>query len=233
MPRRNLFLHITPYTKAKELGFKNYFTGRPCIHGHISTRNIHGGGCNECSRIKAEKLRKDNPDYQKKIDARHYKKHSEKLKQKSRDWRAENKEKVSESNKNRYYSDIESSRKRCRDLARKNSELRKEKSKEWRRKNKSKKREYDRRRIANKLMATPAWFEREMVKNVYEKAAIMGFEVDHVVPLKSKLVCGLHCWSNLQLLEREINMKKNNRHWPDMPNCNDKELTRIVREFYV
>jgi hypothetical protein len=42
-------------------------------------------------------------------------------------------------------------------------------------------------------------------------------EVDHVVPLKSKLVCGLHCEANLQIIKRSANRSKSNRRWPDMP----------------
>ena len=56
----------------------------------------------------------------------------------------------------------------------------------------------------------------ELIKIVYEKAGAMGFEVDHVVPLQSKVVCGLHVWSNLQLLSQIENGKKGNRFWPDM-----------------
>ena len=70
---------------------------------------------------------------------------------------------------------------------------------------------------ASKLQATPLWFEKEKIKVLYQKAKLWGFEVDHIVPLKSKNVCGLHCWSNLQLLDPMVNVTKGNRHWPDMP----------------
>lgn len=38
-----------------------------------------------------------------------------------------------------------------------------------------------------------------------------------LVPLHSKVVCGLHCEYNLQILEAKKNIGKGNRHWPDMP----------------
>lgn len=72
-------------------------------------------------------------------------------------------------------------------------------------------------RKASKLQATPPWFEPEIVKAVYLKARELGLEVDHVVPLQSRLVCGLHCWANLQVLSPELNKSKSNREWPDMP----------------
>lgn len=73
------------------------------------------------------------------------------------------------------------------------------------------------RRRAAKLQAVPGWFEKEKVELVYQKADELGFQTDHIVPLIHPLVCGLHCWYNLQLLDQPLNGSKGNRHWPDMP----------------
>jgi hypothetical protein len=78
------------------------------------------------------------------------------------------------------------------------------------------------KRKANKLMATPAWANLEAIKGIYELAAIVNrtshdLHVDHIVPLQSKLVCGLHCEANLRLMAASDNISKGNRHWPDMP----------------
>lgn len=64
---------------------------------------------------------------------------------------------------------------------------------------------------------TPQWGEMDKMRVVYRKAQELGMQVDHVVPLRHKLVCGLHCWWNLQLLTRSENSRKKNRAWPDMP----------------
>ena len=72
-------------------------------------------------------------------------------------------------------------------------------------------------RRAAKLKATPKWFEQDLVAIVYKKAKELKCHVDHIVPLQSTLVCGLHCWANLQLLPEDINKSKSNREWPDMP----------------
>lgn len=63
--------------------------------------------------------------------------------------------------------------------------------------------------------ATPSWCDRQAVKDVYEEARYMQMHVDHIVPLKHPLVCGLHVWDNLQLLSPEENMRKNNRFDPE------------------
>jgi hypothetical protein len=71
-------------------------------------------------------------------------------------------------------------------------------------------------RRALKLRATPNWYEADLVANVYLAGQLRGLHVDHMVPLKSPLVCGLHCLANLQTLSGPENLSKGNRWWPDM-----------------
>ena len=66
----------------------------------------------------------------------------------------------------------------------------------------------------------PAWADVDEIKVFYQAAAVRrsaGFkcEVDHIVPLRSPYVCGLHVPAHLQLLESRSNKAKGNRHWPD------------------
>jgi hypothetical protein len=66
--------------------------------------------------------------------------------------------------------------------------------------------------------AIPAWADFEAISKIYaECQSKPGHHVDHVVPLISKLVCGLHCEANLQVIPAVENYSKNNRKWPDMP----------------
>jgi hypothetical protein len=80
---------------------------------------------------------------------------------------------------------------------------------------------FNAKRRATKLQATPAWADLEAIKGMYKLAAIfnstgINLHVDHIVPLISDKVCGLHCEANLQLLSASDNIKKGNRQWPDM-----------------
>ena len=66
-------------------------------------------------------------------------------------------------------------------------------------------------------LATPPWADKTKIAAIYARAAQLRQEVDHIVPLVSPIVCGLHCEANLQILPMPANRSKNNRHWPDMP----------------
>jgi hypothetical protein len=84
-------------------------------------------------------------------------------------------------------------------------------------------RAYRSARRARSRDATPAWANDFFIKEAYalaklrEKVTGGKWHVDHVVPLRSRLVCGLHCEQNLAVIRREANISKGNRHWPDMP----------------
>lgn len=72
-------------------------------------------------------------------------------------------------------------------------------------------------RRAVKINAMPMWYEHEKCKEMYTesialtKSTGIQHHVDHIVPLRNKLVCGLHCIDNLQILTAEENMKKGNK----------------------
>ncbi len=94
-----------------------------------------------------------------------------------------------------------------------NPQRRKEIVRQWGRDNPLKRREERYRRIAAQLQRTPAWADQQAIKQVYLNCPD-GFEVDHIIPLRGKLVSGLHIANNLQYLTPEDNMKKLNKFDP-------------------
>lgn len=73
------------------------------------------------------------------------------------------------------------------------------------------------RRNAKKLQATTSWNNELYVDCLYSVAAMLNkygtekYHVDHIVPLRHKLVCGLHTYDNLRVITAKENLKKGNK----------------------
>lgn len=78
-------------------------------------------------------------------------------------------------------------------------------------------------RRAVKKNARVAWANAQRMQEFYFAADFLGMvtgewhEVDHIVPLQSNAVCGLHWEGNMEVLTQKGNRSKGNRSWPDMP----------------
>lgn len=76
------------------------------------------------------------------------------------------------------------------------------------------------RKRTQMLRAIPPWADMSKVLEFYEECQRVTAEtgvphhVDHIVPIQSKYVCGLHCEMNLQILTGTENIRKGNKHWP-------------------
>lgn len=66
-------------------------------------------------------------------------------------------------------------------------------------------------RRARQKLATPSWADLSLIKDIYLNCPT-GMHVDHIYPLSSDWVCGLHVESNLQYLSVSDNLKKSNKN---------------------
>lgn len=98
-----------------------------------------------------------------------------------------------------------------------NKELHNEMTREWKKNNRDKCTAHSAKRRATKLNATPAWADQDKINYVYYCRDVVNrvyggnCEVDHIVPLQGKHVCGLHVHNNLQLLSAKANRSKGAR----------------------
>ena len=166
----------------------------------------------ETLTAKALEYQRRNPEKTKKTAKRYRIKNKEKLRARNKAWRSANPERARRAALNWKAKN----RERTRELSRKSAS-------EWKKTNKAKARAHEAAREAAKRNATPLWAEQSKIQAFYAEAAEMTADlgtlhhVDHIVPLNSRIVCGLHWEVNLQVLPFRENIAKGNRHWPDMP----------------
>lgn len=188
--------------EAKFLGEKYYFTGNPCRRGHLAPNRTANFSCLECAKEErtTEKYRTRQRNFQRKFFATHREYYEEWYKNNSNynsQYRETNREQILLADKEYYL--------RTKHLPNVRAQ---------RNANTSKRR-------AQKLNATPPWLTKEdeqHIQALYEQAQTLTEEtnishvVDHIYPLQGETVSGLHCPENLQILTKEENSRKNNKH---------------------
>ncbi|MHB1231570.1 MAG: hypothetical protein ACYCZQ_03165 [Burkholderiales bacterium] len=190
-------------TEAKQLGLKYYFTGKPCKCGHVSKRYV-GGNCWECLLIAGGDYRQQNREYFSEYHKSYHQQNRERISEYNKSYNERNKEQLSERRKSCY----EQSKSQLSEY-----------HKSYRFANPHIYNKCNSQRRAQKLNATPLWANDEyVVRFIYKLASVFSkclnekVEVDHIVPLKGKKVCGLHIAHNMQLLTESQNSQKSNKH---------------------
>ena len=181
---------------AKAQGAKHYFTGQPCKHGHVALRETKGC-CVECRRLETLANAATRKAY----------------------FDAYNKSEAGQATKQAYYA-RNKERVIARALTRPGEDKRRY-TKAWKLANPELVTADTRNRRRKHRDATPAWLtleQRDAMRELYLMAMRMTkttgvpYVVDHIVPLRNPSVCGLHVPWNLQVLTREENLKKSNKH---------------------
>lgn len=154
------------------------------------------------------------------------KEHLDSKRQSTANWRAANPEKSKELNKEQHHKHKEKRNAYCREYRTENLEHMRELGRKWSRDNPEKANVIQAAYRSKKHNATPSWakteFELLVVREAYalakKRSELTGvkWHVDHIVPIKSTRVCGLHCAANLQVVTAKHNVSKGNRVWPDM-----------------
>jgi 5-methylcytosine-specific restriction endonuclease McrA len=177
--------------EAVAAGAKFYFTGEPCVRGHVALRKTKGS-CLDCVKedwAVDNERRKGKPKTEAAVAAgrRYYEKNREAVIARAAARPA------AEKRRNRAeYKD------RNVDVVRADTSVRKRRHRE----------------------ATPTWLtkeERLRMRELYVQARKMTeltrerYVVDHIVPLRGEFVCGLHVPWNLRVITQDENLKKSNK----------------------
>lgn len=183
--------HPKTRKEAMATGAKFYFTGEPCVRGHVALRKTKGS-CVECLKedwaIDNERRKgKPKSEASRAAGRRYYEKNREAVIARAAMRPVEEKRRLQAQYKVRHI-----------DTVRADTSVRKRRHRE----------------------ATPKWLtvaERLQMRELYVQArkltAIAGerYVVDHIVPLRSDEVCGLHVPWNLRVITQEENLKKSNK----------------------
>lgn len=135
-------------------------------------------------------------------------------KQRKDEWRNRNKQHHNEKGANWVKANPEKRKETASRWRDANKEKQKLAKTNWLKLNAARSRAYVNSRRTMQRKATPVWlseWDLFLLSELYHLAQLRNQQVDHIVPLQGKQVCGLHVPWNLQLLSAKENYRKSNK----------------------
>jgi hypothetical protein len=161
-------------------------------------------------------------------------KNKEKIKEYNKEYRIKNKEQLNENDRKRYAENKEKMKeyriknrdkraKQAREWNKTNPEKVQANNREWLKNNPDKNRHKCALRRSARMQRTPCWLTEDdmiLIQRKYtlaqKKTESTGekWVVDHILPLRGKLVSGLHVPANLRVIKETTNARKYNKYTP-------------------
>ena len=192
--------------EAKLLGLKTYNTGKPCKRGHFSDRYVTSSHCIECALAQSVEWRTANPDKYLASVQKWISGNRELHGTRVRRWQDANKDKVRVDAKAWVAANPDKVKAKTLRYIKNHPDA------------------YTARSVASVAMRAkrvPQWLtsdDKWMMQQAYNLAKLrtrlFGFvwEVDHIIPLRGKIVSGLHVPTNLQVIPKTENRNKRNHY---------------------
>ena len=192
--------------EAKLLGLKTYLTGKPCKHGHFAERYTIGAKCLDCTIVQSTMWRNANPEKYTASMRIWLENNRELHGTRVRRWQSANKDKVRADAKAWVKANPEKVKAKALRHIKKYPDA------------------YTARSVASvakRAKRVPMWLtsdDKWLMSEAYSLAKLrtrmFGFtwEVDHTIPLRGKLVSGLHVPKNLQVIPKQENRNKRNQY---------------------
>jgi hypothetical protein len=186
--------------EAKAMGLKHYFTGRPCKAGHVDMRYASTKQCASCLRVWDKAWKAGNP---------------EKCAEMRRNWAAANPERNKAIKSAWSKANPEGQAKRSREWFLKNRDKANAATAAWVKRNPANALAWATKRRMAVMNRVPPWADKSIITSLYKLAKIYrqfghDVHVDHIIPVRGRLVSGLHVHENLQLISGSENRSKSN-----------------------
>ena len=178
--------------------------------------------CKSCMAERGRKYRAENPDKVRATGRKYSAKIPKELKDAwAKAWREKNIDYVRDYRRKSHYANHEKNVAKSREWKDANKDRALAKNAEWHKAHPEANRERAHIRRAALVRAVPAWYGREEARQIMRDCDYISrltgvkHEVDHIIPIQSKLVCGLHWHGNLRIITKDENRAKKNNFSPD------------------